>query len=179
MMKFSFRFCPKCGAPLEERTIGDQIEPVCSSTACGYIFWQNSKPCTCIVLENDRGEILLCVRAFDPDKGKLDLPGGFLEWAEHPHDAIHREIREELGVEVEIEACLGFVIDRYDHEEVATLNIPFVGRIARGTPQPADDVEAVHWLALDRIDRKRLAFRNNEVILFDLYRTYREAKSSN
>ena len=172
-MKFSFRYCPRCGAPSEEREIGGQIEPVCTNTDCGYIFWQNSKPCACIVLENGRGEVLLCVRAHDPDRGKLDLPGGFLEWAEHPVDAIRREVREELGVEIEIVAPLGFVMDRYDHEEVATLNIPFVGRIAGGTPSPADDVAEIRWMRIEDIDRAELAFRNNETILFELYADFR------
>jgi len=168
-VKFSFRFCPKCGARTEERIIHEQIVPVCTDDACGYIFWQNSKPCACVVLENVKSEVLLCVRAFPPDAGKLDLPGGFLELGEHPHDAIHREIREELGVEIEIDTFLGFVMDTYDSEEVATLNLPFRGHIVSGTPTPNDDVAAIRWMRLEDIDRDDLAFRNNETILFDLY----------
>lgn len=172
-MKFGFQFCPKCGAPLEERTIGDQIEPVCTRAACGYIFWQNSKPCTCAVIENDCGEVLLCKRKHEPDAGKLDLPGGFLEFGEHPHDAIHREIQEELGVKIDIESALGFVMDWYDGKDVATLNIPFVAHIVEGTPTPNDDVAAIQWKRLEDINRADLAFRNNETILFDLYARYR------
>jgi len=168
-VKFSFRFCPKCGAALEERVIGGQVAPACGDAACGYVFWQNSKPCACAVIENDRGEVLLCVRAHEPDRGKLDLPGGFLEWAEHPVDAVRREAREELGVEIEVGAMLGFVMDRYDHEEVATLNIPFLARIVSGTPTPADDVAAIRWMRIEEIDRGQLAFRNNAIILFELY----------
>jgi len=137
------------------------------------MFWQNSKPCTCVVLENDREEVLLCVRAHDPEKGKLDLPGGFLNWREHPHDAIHREIQEELGVEIEIVSFLGFVMDSYDNEEIATLNMPFYGRITHGIPTANDDVEAIHWLRLDEIDRSALAFQNNKTILFDLFANQR------
>ena len=121
------------------------------------------------MIENERGEVLLCGRAYEPDKGKLDLPGGFLEFGEHPEEAIHREIREELGVEIAIEGLLGFVMDRYETDEVATLNIPFRARIVNGTPAPADDVAAIHWLRLADIDRSQLAFRNNETILFELY----------
>lgn len=175
-VKYTFRYCPRCGAASEEREIGGQVVPVCTSDACGYIFWQNSKPCTCAVLENGRGEVLLCVRAHEPDKGKLDLPGGFLEWAEHPLEAVHREVKEELGVRIEVEAFLGFVMDRYDHEEVATLNIPFLGRIVEGEPTPADDVAEIRWRRLEDIDRGGLAFRNNEIILFDHYASYRAGR---
>jgi len=168
-VKFSFRFCPKCGAPTADQTVGTQTVPTCTRPECGFMFWQNSKPCTCIVLENDHDEVLLCVRGGEPEKGKLDLPGGFLNWREHPHDAIHREIREELGVQIEILAFLGFVIDAYDNEEVATLNIPFYGRIVSGTPTANDDVAAIQWARLEDIDRDQLAFQNNRTILFDLF----------
>lgn len=173
-MKYSFRYCPKCAAPLEERALHGQIVPTCTSPQCGYEFWQNSKPCTCIVLENEKGEVLLCERAFEPEKGKLDLPGGFMNWCEHPEDAIRRELREELGVEIEIEAFLGFVVDCYDNDEVGTLNVPYCGRITEGTPIPADDVAEVHWLAPERIEKEKLAFRNNEIIIFTLFKRHRE-----
>ena len=41
--------------------------------------------------------------AIEPEKGRLDLPGGFVEVGEHPRDGLAREAREELGVELEVE----------------------------------------------------------------------------
>jgi ADP-ribose pyrophosphatase YjhB (NUDIX family) len=121
------------------------------------------------VLENDAGEILLCVRAVEPDKGKLDLPGGFLNFAEHPFDGAHRECREELGVDIEIKGVLGFCVDYYGTDEVATLIIAMLGRITSGTPVPADDVADIRWLKPESVKISDLAFTNNETIIFDLY----------
>ncbi|GMU92532.1 MAG: hypothetical protein AMXMBFR4_15900 [Candidatus Hydrogenedentota bacterium] len=168
-MRFTFRFCPKCGTALEERMVHGHVTPVCTGPTCGYIFWQNSKPCATLVLENDAGEILLCVRAIEPDKGKLDLPGGFLNFAEHPFDGARRECREELGVDIEIDCVLGFCVDYYGTSEVSTLVIAMLGRIANGTPVPADDVAALRWLKPQSIDISELAFTNNETIIFELY----------
>jgi ADP-ribose pyrophosphatase YjhB (NUDIX family) len=137
------------------------------------MFWQNSKPCTCVVLQNENDEVLLCVRGVEPEKGKLDLPGGFLQWGEHPINAIHREIAEELGVEIEIISFLEFVMDSYDNEEVATLNIPFHGRIIRGVPTANDDVAAIVWKRLEDIDPAQLAFQNNREILLNFFPAYR------
>jgi len=56
---------------------------------------------------------------YDPFRGKLDLPGGFLHHAEHPFDGAKREAREELSVEIEIVDVLGFVMDTYDSPDDA------------------------------------------------------------
>ncbi len=49
------------------------------------------------------GAILLIKRKFEPNKGRWSLPGGLVEVGEDPAEAARREVREELGVEVEME----------------------------------------------------------------------------
>lgn len=48
---------------------------------------------------NDAGEILLLKHRFRPGSG-WGIPGGFLEHGEQPEQALRRELREELGLEV-------------------------------------------------------------------------------
>jgi mutator protein MutT len=52
------------------------------------------------VVFNENGEVLLLKHRFRPGSG-WGLPGGFLEKAEQPIDALRRELREEIGLEVE------------------------------------------------------------------------------
>ena len=47
------------------------------------------------VIENNKGEILVCRRANDPAKDTLDLPGGFIDMYETAEEAACREIKEE------------------------------------------------------------------------------------
>lgn len=57
-----------------------------------------------IILENDRGEFLLYLRDNKPDipfPGHWDLIGGHIEEGETPGEALVREIREELGIELD------------------------------------------------------------------------------
>ncbi len=54
---------------------------------------------------NQKREILLVQRNqpdFKPWDGKWSLPGGHLEFGEEPKKALHREIKEELGVKIKI-----------------------------------------------------------------------------
>jgi ADP-ribose pyrophosphatase YjhB (NUDIX family) len=95
----------------------------CTNATCRFVLWANSKPCASIVVANNLGEILLTTRAIEPDKGKLDLPGGFLQLGEHPYDGARREAREELQVEIEPEGILGFAMDTYGSDGDSTLNM--------------------------------------------------------
>ena len=52
------------------------------------------------VIFNDKGQVLLLKHRFRPGTG-WGLPGGFLEKGEQPIDALRRELREEVGLEVE------------------------------------------------------------------------------
>ena len=48
---------------------------------------------------NDAGEVLLLKHRFRPGSG-WGIPGGFLEASEQPEEALRRELREEVGLEV-------------------------------------------------------------------------------
>ena len=45
-------------------------------------------------------KILLIKKNGGPYDGKLDLPGGTIEFCERPEDALKRELLEEVGIEV-------------------------------------------------------------------------------
>jgi 8-oxo-dGTP diphosphatase len=49
---------------------------------------------------NDAGEVLLLKHRFRAGSG-WGIPGGFLESGEHPEQALRREMREEVGLELD------------------------------------------------------------------------------
>jgi len=94
-LRDAFRFCPHCAteAPRIERE--RQLE--CSQ--CGLRFFFNTAAAAgAFVFVDD--QLLLCVRAHDPGKGLLDVPGGFIEFDESVEEGLRREIAEELSIEV-------------------------------------------------------------------------------
>lgn len=73
-----------------------------------------------------------------------ELPGGKLEADESPEQAVVRELREEVGIEVRPIAPLPCVEHAYEHATVRLL--PFVCRRVQGVARPID-VAAVRWVA--------------------------------
>ncbi len=105
---------------------------------------------------------MLSRRAGDPFAGYWDLPGGFLNEAEHPLQGIRRELKEETGAVVEPVDYLGVWVDHYSEDQSgpATLNFYWTARVVEGEPEPADDVAELRWFAADEIPFDELAFRH-------------------
>jgi 8-oxo-dGTP diphosphatase len=55
------------------------------------------------LIHDGEGRVLLIKRRFEPNKGRWSLPGGLLETGETLLGAAKREVREELGVGIEVE----------------------------------------------------------------------------
>lgn len=92
----SFVFCPRCGTSGLDRREGRSVR--CHD--CGFLYYFNAGTAAgAFIFHQDK--LVLAVRAHDPGKGKLDLPGGFLEFDESCEAAVRREIFEELNIRVE------------------------------------------------------------------------------
>ncbi|HKK08596.1 MAG TPA: A/G-specific adenine glycosylase [Gemmatimonadota bacterium] len=96
------------------------------------------------------GRILVTKR---PPEGLLgglwEFPGGKVEPGEGPEEAARRELREELGIEVEIGEPLGKVEHAYSHFRI-TLHA-FHARLVSGEPEPRE-ADALAWVEPDGLD---------------------------
>jgi len=164
-----FKFCPKCGGILKPRKNDGQIMPTCTDKKCGYVFWQVSAPAVTAIIRNEEGKILFTVRGIEPSKGKLDLPGGFLQRGELPEDGMVREAREELGVEIIIKNVIGFVMDDYEYQAVPMINliIALEAEIVRGRVKASDkrEITDIVWLDPNDYDPSLLALGYNQRLL--------------
>ena len=87
-------FCGRCGEATQDHD-ADRAK-VC--TACGQVFYPRLSP-SIIVLVTRGQEMLLARNAAWP-KGMFSTLAGFVEPGESVEQTVHREVREEVGIEV-------------------------------------------------------------------------------
>jgi ADP-ribose pyrophosphatase YjhB (NUDIX family) len=98
-------YCVNCGTPLQTRLVEGRDLEACP--ACSFVLWHDPKVVTMVIVEDDRGDVIVGRRAIEPGYGHWCLPGGYVNDDEHPADSAVRECREEIGAEVRIAELLG------------------------------------------------------------------------
>lgn len=91
------RYCSYCGHPFD---IHQEWPRRCRR--CHNVSYRNPLPVTVVLLPVEDG-ILVIRRNIEPGRGKLALPGGFIELPESWQEAGARELREETGIAIEPE----------------------------------------------------------------------------
>lgn len=121
---------------------------------CGFVYYFNSSAATVALIQNERGELLVCRRANEPAQGTLDLPGGFIDLAETGEEGVAREVREETGMEVIGTEYLFSLPNLYVYSgfTVHTLDMFFRCSVASSARFTAmDDAAELFFLPLERI----------------------------
>lgn len=76
-----------------------------------------------LIIYDDK--IVLIKKANGPYKGKLDLPGGTIEYGETPEQALIRELQEEVGIDVRELSLVdanSVLIEWMHHEELEQIH---------------------------------------------------------
>ncbi|MEM1874937.1 MAG: NUDIX hydrolase, partial [Candidatus Hadarchaeales archaeon] len=76
--------------------------------------------------------IVLVRRKNPPFRGKWALPGGFVKYGEKVEEALTREVKEETGLEVEIEKLLGVYSDPSRDPRGHVVSICFLAKVVSG-----------------------------------------------
>jgi tRNA (cytidine/uridine-2'-O-)-methyltransferase len=132
------------------------------------------------VVEDADGRILLLRRANEPSKGKLGLPGGFVDVGETVEEAVRREAREETGLELQAPRFLGGWPNLYEWRGISypVVDLYFTARARTGSTADArHEVEECLWLRPAEIDPATLAFPTTRSALAR-FRSLRDAPGS-
>lgn len=160
-----FRFCPACGNLLA--TAGrDDGRLHCR--ACGFIRYRNPAVGAAVVLQDERGQVLMGRRARGDYAGLWCIPCGYVEWNEDVRAAASREFLEETGLHVEPGEIVA-VHSNFHNANQHTVGIWFRGRLVGGALHPVDG-EFTELAYVDPSAPPRLAFPTDALVCEQLAR---------
>ncbi|MCX7827087.1 MAG: NUDIX domain-containing protein, partial [Verrucomicrobiae bacterium] len=151
-----FHFCPRCG----RRRKAAPKAPLFHCGACGFHYHFNPTLAVAVIVVREDGRVLFIRRARSPGKGKLGMPGGFVDFGESAEEAARRETREEVGIELDDMRFLGSYVNRYPYKGLTyvTLDLFFVARSRSRRARALEDVQTVCWLKPAEVRTSELAF---------------------
>ncbi len=112
-------------------------------------------PSVVAIVQDARGRVLMIHKT---DNDRWALPGGGHEAGESIADTVVREVKEETGYEVEVEAITGTYTNpshvmQYDDGEVRQqFSIAFRARLVGGASQTSSESDKVEWLTPEQIE---------------------------
>ena len=163
------KFCATCGHVLGEREVGGKVRPACPQ--CGAVVFEDPKLAVAVLIERDRGVLMGRRSPNSASPGKWSFPAGFVDRGERVEDAAVREVREETGLAVRLDALLGL----YSATGQPTVLAVYVGTATGGALAPADDLTELAVFPFDAPPEP--AFPHDPRILAD-WRAWRERRAA-
>jgi len=138
----SHQFCGRCGSPTRDRA--DERAKECP--ACGHVVYPRISPAMMVLVT--RGKELLLARANRFPGGMYSALAGFVEAGESIEDCIHREVREEVGIEVMRIEYFASQSWSFPH----SLMIAYTAEYAGGDMRPCDaEIADAKWFSIDAL----------------------------
>ena len=168
-----YRFCPKCGAALEKRSLraADPERLVC--TACEFVFYLDPKVAVGTIIRMPDARLVLVRRAIEPGYGLWVFPGGYVDRGEELSAAAIREAREESGLDVALDG----LVNIYSYPGTAPIIVVYAATALSGELCADDECLEARLFHADDIPWDALAFRSTTEALRDYLRQQRAVRS--
>jgi NAD+ diphosphatase len=136
------RFCGRCGTPTRDKP-GERAK---ECPACGLVAYPRVSPAMMVLVT--RGREVLLARAHRFPGAMYSALAGFVEPGETIEDCIHREVREEVGIEVTGIRYFASQSWAFPH----SLMIAYTAEYAGGELVPDDtEIADAQWFAPDAL----------------------------
>lgn len=165
-----FKFCPSCAST--HFTFPENRKFLCND--CGFTYYHNIAAAVAVIFTFE-DKILFTVRNVDPDKGKWDLPGGFIDPGENAEEAACREIKEELGLTI-TPKDLKYITTApnnylYKNVPYKTMDIFYECALQTNliTIAAADEIQDLIWVNQNAIDLENIGFVSIRNVISQIY----------
>ncbi len=159
MGKSFIKYCPNCKS--EYFSFENNFKFHCNS--CDFVLYHNIAAAVAVIIKHE-DKILFAIRNVDPDKGKWDLPGGFIDPNENAEAAACRELKEELGIDL-LPKDLKYITTSpnnylYKNLTYRTLDIFYEYEISSDEIKitAEDEIKELIWVKKEQIQLNKIGF---------------------
>ena len=160
-------YCYYCGNRLTKKLTEGRKRLFCDK--CNIPIYENPVPATCLVTIDADERLLLVKRSVDPKKGWWCLPGGFMELQETPEQAGLRELKEETGLDGQIDMLLGVTTNHSTNYDTVLMT-GFLIKSFNGSLIAGDDADDARWFNFNNLPE--IAFDSHKKFVKLYYSAY-------
>lgn len=174
----NFVYCPICAKTLEVRTEEERQIKICLGCNEKYYPKHDIAVAGIVVKYNTFSylgphfETLMVLRNREPRKGLWSFPAGFVNFGEHPDDALAREISEEIGLSIVRSKLIEEVVSdddpRSPKQQSKFYQIVVTGKIKNRDKE--ENTQIVWWI-LDSVNPNPPIAWENHKRLFEKIKT--------
>jgi len=165
-----FKYCPNCSS--QNLTYVNNFKLHCSD--CDFVLYHNIAAAVALIFTFE-DKILFAERNVEPDKGKLDLPGGFIDPNETAEEAACREVKEELGLNI-TPNDLKYITTApnnylYRNVPYRTMDIFYECSLKSDviSINAADEIKSLTWIKRNEIDVSKIGFVSIQKVIGERY----------
>ena len=131
----------------------------CPNCGCPIVMYRNPVPTVDVIIETPDGVLLIKRKNLPPGWA---LPGGFVDYGESAEDAVIREAKEEIGLDIDnVKQFHSYSTPDRDPRQ-HTISVVFTAS-ADGKPVAADDALEVQFFPWDNLPNQ-IAFDHRQIL---------------
>ncbi len=160
-----FEYCPNCA----QKSISFYDNKKWKCSHCSFEYYHNIAGAVAVIIKKN-DTILFTVRNNEPQRHKLDLPGGFIDEKESAEECCVRELNEELNISIEKKNLIyiGSAPNTYLYKNILynTIDLFFIYDFHEEISSfDHEELQEIRWINTNEIPYKELAFDSQIMIL--------------
>ena len=117
-----------------------------------------------VALVDWQGKVLITLRSEDKNLSNFwEFPGGKIKNNESPDDAIIREIKEELSLDINKKSLNPLSFNTYTYEEFHAVIFFYICRSWKGTPL-SKNKQKILWIEIDKLKNYKFLPGSNKFV---------------
>ncbi len=108
------------------------------------------------VIVNEEGKYLFVKKSSKEDinPNTYEFPGGRIEFGENPEEALIREIKEEVGLDISIVIAFN-TWSFIKGEDFQLVGVDFLCTVKGGEEKLSEEHESIHWMSIEEIENNK------------------------